>query len=74
MLSINLIPGAINDLIATVIETHCLTKADRYGMMAAILDESTTDEERGSLDLLRKANANFSCVLLLRVGFRCVMS
>ena len=55
MLSINLIPGAINDLIATVIETHCLTKADRYGMMAAILDESTTDEERGSLDRLLRS-------------------
>ena len=55
MLSINLIPGAINDLIATVNDTHCLTKADRYGMMAAILDESTSDEERGSLDRLLRS-------------------
>lgn len=55
MLTINLIPGAINDLIATVTDTHCLTKADRYGMMAAILDESTTDEERGSLDRLLRS-------------------
>jgi hypothetical protein len=55
MLTINLVPGAINDLIATVTDTHCLTKADRYGMMAAILDESTTDEERGSLDRLLRS-------------------
>ena len=52
MLPINLIPGAINDLIATVTDTHHLTKADRYGMMAAILDESITDEERRSIDRL----------------------
>lgn len=55
MLAINLIPGAINDLIATVNDTHCITKADRYGMMAAILDEATTDEERGSLDRLLRS-------------------
>jgi hypothetical protein len=55
MLSINLIPGAINDLIATVSDTQCLTKADRYGIMAAILDESTTEEERGSLDRLLRS-------------------
>ena len=52
MPSVNLLPGAINELIATVTDTCCLTKADRYGMMAAILDESICDEERGSLDRL----------------------
>jgi hypothetical protein len=57
MLSINLIPGAINELLATITDTHCLTKADRYGMMAAILDESTTDEERGCLDRLLRSFA-----------------
>jgi hypothetical protein len=57
MLSINLIPGAINELLATVRDTQCLTKADRYGMMAAILDESTTDEERGCLDRLLRSFA-----------------
>ncbi|MEG4595164.1 hypothetical protein QUB00_25645 [Microcoleus sp. F8_C2] len=52
MSPLNLLPGAINELIATVTDTRCLTKADRYGMMAAILDESMCDEERGSLDRL----------------------
>ncbi len=55
MSSLNLIPGAINDLIATVNDTHCFTKADRYGMMAAILDESTSEEERGCLDRLLRS-------------------
>ena len=57
MLPVNLIPGAINELLATVTDTHCLTKADRYGMMAAILDESTTEEERGCLDRLLRSFA-----------------
>lgn len=57
MLSINLIPGAINELVATVRDTQCLTKADRYGMMAAILDESTSDDERSSLDRLLRSFA-----------------
>lgn len=39
MLSVNLLPGAINELIATITDTHFLTQADRYDMMAAILDE-----------------------------------
>lgn len=52
MSPVNLLPGAINELIATVTDTRCLTKADRYGMMAAILDESITEEELGSLDRL----------------------
>jgi hypothetical protein len=52
MSPLNLLPGAINELIATVTDTHRLTKADRYSMMAAILDESISEEERGSLDRL----------------------
>lgn len=55
MLPLNLIPGAINELIATVTDTHYLTKADRYGIMAAILDESITDEERRSIDRLLRS-------------------
>ena len=52
MSPVNLLPGAINELIATVTDTRRVTKADRYGMMAAILDESISEEERGSLDRL----------------------
>lgn len=52
MFSLSLLPGAINELIATVTDTRCLTKADRYGLMAAILDETLSEEERSSLDRL----------------------
>ncbi|MEG4408985.1 hypothetical protein [Microcoleus sp. MON2_D5] len=52
MSPLNLLPGAINELIATVTDTNRLTVADRYGIMAAILDESISEEERGSLDRL----------------------
>lgn len=55
MSSINLLPGAVNEIIATVTDTHCLTQADRYGLLAAILDESLGEEERNSLDRLLRA-------------------
>jgi hypothetical protein len=41
MFPIQLIPGAISELLAVVRDTHKITKADRYGLMAAILDEKT---------------------------------
>lgn len=49
---INLLPGAINELIASVTDTQQLTLLDRYGLMAAILDENATEEERRSIDRL----------------------
>ncbi len=52
MSQVNLLPGAINELIANVTDTYKVTQADRYGMMAAILDESTSEEELSSLDRL----------------------
>lgn len=52
MPSISLIPGAISQLISTAYNTRRLTKADRYVIMAAILNESITEEERCSLDHL----------------------
>ncbi|MGL5194203.1 MAG: hypothetical protein ACRC8Y_11510 [Chroococcales cyanobacterium] len=52
---LNLLPGAIPELLATVQDTHCITKADRYGMMAAILDDSLSDEDRFSLDRLLRS-------------------
>lgn len=55
MSPINLLPGAISELLAVVRDTHQLTKADRYGIMAAILDESITEEERFSLDRLLRS-------------------
>jgi len=52
MFPIKLIPGAISELLAVVRDSHKITKADRYGLMAAILDESISEEDRFSVDRL----------------------
>jgi hypothetical protein len=49
---INLIPGAISELTVNAYNTRRITKADRYGMMAAILDDSISEKERFYLDRL----------------------
>lgn len=53
--ALNLLPGAINELLAVVRDTHRITKADRYGLMAAILDESLSEEDRCSIDRLLRS-------------------
>jgi hypothetical protein len=42
---INLLPTALLELFATASVSGCLTLADRYGLMAALLEESLSDEE-----------------------------
>ncbi|MGB7440262.1 MAG: hypothetical protein WA919_04280 [Coleofasciculaceae cyanobacterium] len=48
----SLIPGAISDLFAQVTSSGYITLADRYGLMAAILEDSISQEERDSIDRL----------------------
>ncbi len=55
MLFIQLIPGAISEILASVSDTGTLTIADRYGLMAAILDEALQEEDRNSLNRLLRA-------------------
>ena len=55
MLQVNLIPGAIYEIMASVCDTCCITKADRYALMAAILDESLTKDERRCVDRLLRS-------------------
>lgn len=55
MLFIQLIPGAISEILASVSDTGNLTIADRYGLMAAVLDESLEDEDRNSLNRLLRS-------------------
>jgi hypothetical protein len=57
MYQLNLLPGAINEIIASVTDNHYLTEADRYGLMAALLDESLNEEERRSIDRLLRSVA-----------------
>lgn len=54
---INLLPGAVYAIIASVGNNNYLTQADRYGLMAAILDESLSEDERKSIDRLLRAVA-----------------
>ncbi len=50
-----LLPNALPDLFAQVSYTGQLTLADRYGLMAALLEESLTEEDRELIDRLLHA-------------------
>ncbi|MGB3535047.1 MAG: hypothetical protein WBA13_16235 [Microcoleaceae cyanobacterium] len=50
-----LLPGAISEMLAAVADTHTITTADRYGLMAAILDDSLPEEDRRSIDRLLRS-------------------
>ena len=52
---IQLLQSALGELFAQANSTGYLTLADRYGLMAAILDDSLTEEERCSVDRLLRA-------------------
>lgn len=52
---LNLLPGAISELFAQASATGVLTLADRYGLMAAMLQDSLNEEERRSIDRLLRA-------------------
>ena len=52
---INLLPSAIAELFAQAATTGTITKADRYGLMAAIMDENLGEEERWAIDRMLHA-------------------
>ncbi|MDC0833216.1 hypothetical protein POG22_09385 [Geitlerinema sp. CS-897] len=53
--SLQLLPGAISAILASVTDTGYLTLSDRYGLMAAILDESLDESDRRSANRLLRA-------------------
>ena len=53
---IQLLPGALSDLFAQATSSGKITQADRYGLMAALLEDSLTKEERASIDRLLRAS------------------
>jgi hypothetical protein len=55
--SIQLLPGAIAEMLACASATGRLTLADRYGLMAAILDEFLVEEDRRAINRLLRAVA-----------------
>lgn len=52
---LQLIPGAISAILADVAETHTLTLGDRFGLMAAVMDEHLTEDERRAINRLIRA-------------------
>jgi hypothetical protein len=52
MPQVSLIPGAIEEMFVSIAYSGYMTELDRYGLMAAILDNSLTKEERSILDRL----------------------
>lgn len=52
---VRLLPSAISEMYAETSHSGSLTLADRYGLMAALLEESLEEEERRSIDRLLRA-------------------
>ena len=50
MPQVNLLPGAISEILATSTETHLLTKADRYGLLAALINDCVGEEDLTAID------------------------
>ncbi len=55
MFLVQLIPGAISEILASVTDTGSLTLADRYGLMAAVLDDTLDEQDRHSLNRLLRS-------------------
>lgn len=52
---VQLLPGAISEILASVADTGSLTLSDRYGLMAAILDEDLAEEDQRCTNRLIRA-------------------
>ena len=73
---VSLLPNALPELFAQVSYSGKITLADRYGLMAALLKESLTDEDRELIDRLLHAVCRgrlkvvneFSSILTLKVS------
>lgn len=53
--SMSLLPGAIAELFVQASVTGMLTLADRYGLLAAILEDSLSEEERHAVNRVLRA-------------------
>ncbi|ABG52610.1 hypothetical protein Tery_3521 [Trichodesmium erythraeum IMS101] len=52
---IHLLPFALGDLFANANSTGYITLADRYGLMAAIFDDSLAEDEKLSVNRLLRS-------------------
>ena len=55
MFLVQLIPGAISEILASVTDSGSLTLADRYGLMAAVLADSLDEQDRYSVNRLLRS-------------------
>lgn len=53
--AIKLLPGALAELFAHAMTTGVVTVADRYGLLAALLEETLDMEEREAVDRLLRS-------------------
>ncbi len=55
MPQLQLLPGSISAILADTAATKTLTEGDRYGLLAAILDETIEDDERRAVDRILRS-------------------
>ncbi|MCC3429520.1 MAG: hypothetical protein JGK08_05420 [Microcoleus sp. PH2017_04_SCI_O_A] len=58
---VNLIPSALGELFAEVNHRGYITVADRYGLLAAIFDETLTEDDKRSIDRLLRSVCRAFC-------------
>ncbi len=54
---VQLLPGAIGEILVSSVQTGRLTLCDRYGLMAALLDESLEEDELRAINRIVRAVA-----------------
>ncbi|HAG85676.1 MAG TPA: hypothetical protein DD379_06250 [Cyanobacteria bacterium UBA11162] len=54
-IQLRLLPGAVSELFAQASSSGRITKADQYGLMAALLEDSLTEEEKDSIERLLRS-------------------
>ena len=66
---LQLIPGAIAEMLASTSDSGLLTINDRYGLMAAILDESLNEQEQRAVNRLLRAVLRGTIKLINKIPF-----
>ena len=55
MLQVQPLPGGLSDLFLQVVRTRRMTKADQYGLMAALLSDSLSSDEQDAIDRMLRS-------------------
>ena len=54
-IQLQLLPNAIAEMYASVADTGVLTLSDRYGLVAALMDDTLSQEERRAVNRILRA-------------------